>query len=252
MTGAEILLAFLFFTAAVLYSSVGHAGASGYLAAMAFVGMAPESMKPTALILNILVASIATTRFYRSGHFSWPTLWPFALGSIPGAFVGGALTLPTSVYKPVVGVVLFFAAFRLLRSARKSELAHTEKAPVVPILPAIILGVAIGLLSGLTGTGGGIFLSPLLLFLGWAETRKTAGVSAAFILVNSIAGLAGNVASVSKLAPVLPLTAWILAVGVGGILGSGLGSRRLGTASLRVLLAGVLVVAGGKLIFATS
>ena len=245
------MLAVLFFLAAVLYSSVGHAGASGYLAAMAFAGVASEVMKPTALTLNILVASIATVRFYRAGHFSWALLWPFALGSIPSSFVGGALRLPSHLYKPAVGLVLLFAAARLAWSARipepsGSDQASAESSRPIPVMPAVLWGALIGLLSGLTGTGGGIFLSPLLLCLGWAETRRTAGVSAAFILANSVAGLGGNLASVKSLPPELP--SWSLAVLLGGLLGSELGSRRLPTRILRVLLAAVLVVAGMKLI----
>jgi uncharacterized protein len=247
----SIALPVLFFVAAVLYSSVGHAGASGYLAAMAFSGLAPAVMKPTALVLNLLVASIATLRFYRAGHFSWALLWPFALGSIPLAFVGGALHPPGSFYKPAVGVILLFAATRLLWSVRKPEgAANTPAAPDKPrplsVPVAVLLGGLIGLLSGLTGTGGGIFLSPLLLFLGWAETRRTAGVSAAFILVNSAAGLAGNLASVRALPGELPL--WAGAVVLGGLLGAELGSRRLPTRALRAALSLVLIVAGFKLI----
>src|SRR5215212_192063 len=167
-----ILLAVLIFAAALLYSSVGHAGASGYLAAMALVGVAPDVMKPTALALNILVATIATARYYRAGYFSWAGLWPFAVGSIPLAFVGGAITLPGYLYKPAVGLVLFYAAYRLFRSTMGGTQEEADKGISVPTLPAVAWGGGIGLLSGLTGTGG-IFLSPLLLFTGWAGTRPT-------------------------------------------------------------------------------
>ena len=142
-------------------------------------------MRPAALILNILVASIGTIRFYRAGCFSWSLFWPFALGAIPFAFVGGSLTLPSHIYKQVVGVILLFAAYRLIRK----PIGDTHKPVAIPL--ALLCGAGIGLLSGLTGTGGGIFLSPLLLFAGWAKTKQTAGVSVAFILVNSIAGVAG-------------------------------------------------------------
>jgi len=243
ITSDILLLSLLIFGAAVLYSSVGHAGASGYLAAMAFFGLAPAVMKPTALVLNILVASLATARFYRARCFSASTLWPFAVGSIPLAFLGGALHLPGGIYKPVVGVILLFAAIRLAWPGQKEAVPPPKG---VPTLPAVASGGGIGLLSGLTGTGGGIFLSPLLLFTGWAETRETAGVSAAFILMNSVAGLAGNLASVRSLPPALPL--WVAAAGLGGTLGSGLGSRTLPPRALRFLLAVVLAVAGLKLI----
>lgn len=241
MNGAVVLTC-LIFAVALLYSSVGHAGASGYLAAMALMGVSASVMKPAALVLNIIVASIATVRFYQAGCFSWPTLWPFIIGAIPLSFVGGAIQLPSHIYKPVVGCVLLFAALRLVNSAVKGQSAATKQAP---IWAAIVSGAIIGLLAGLTGTGGGIFLSPLLLFLGWAEIRETAGVTAAFVLVNSIAGLAGNLASVKYLPSEIGVLA--IAAAVGGIIGSELGSRRLAPVTLRYLLAAVLFVAGCKM-----
>lgn len=240
-----IILSLLILAAAALYSSVGHAGASGYLAAMALFGLAPATMKPTALCLNILVATIATFRFWRAGCFHWPLFWPFALASIPLAFVGGAITLPNMIYRQVVGLTLLYAAFRLfLFTQAKAEAAATRTAPLAP---SILWGGLIGLLSGLTGVGGGIFLSPLLLLMHWADTRHTAGVSAAFILVNSIAGLLGNLTHLQALPPALPYFA-LAAIG-GGIIGSEFGSRRLANVTIRRLLAVVLVVAGLKMIF---
>jgi len=235
----ELSLITCIFAAALLYSSVGHAGASGYLAAMAIFGVAPESMRPAALVLNILVATIATVRFYRAGCFSWSIFWPFALASVPFAFLGGALTLPGTIYKQVVGLVLLFAAYRLFRDC----VADVTKR--IPAALGLLSGAGIGLLSGLTGTGGGIFLSPLLLFMGWAETKESAGVSAAFILVNSIAGIIGLFTK----PVVLPnmLAYWAIAALGGGLLGSELGSKRLGNPTLRRLLAVVLVIAGIKL-----
>ena len=171
------MLAVLFFVAAVLYSAVGHAGASGYLAAMAFVGVAPATMKPTALVLNLIVGTIALVQFARAGYFSWRLFWPFALGSVPLAFIGGAILLPGHWYKTLVGLVLLLAAARLVWE--RTSASHSVG--TLPKAPAVACGAGIGLLSGLTGTGGGIFLSPLLLFTGWAETRETGGVSAAFI-----------------------------------------------------------------------
>lgn len=238
------ILAIMIFLAAILYSSVGHAGASGYLAAMALMGLAPDVMKPTALCLNILVATIATARFARAGYFSWTVFWPFAVTSIPFSFLGGAIRLPFHYYKAAVGAVLLFAAVRLIYSATKTT--HDETKPV-PFFPALFAGGVIGLLSGLTGVGGGIFLSPLLLLANWAPMRQTAAVSAAFILVNSIAGLAGNLASVQYLPPQIPI--WAAAAGVGGIIGSELGSRRVAPTAMRYTLAAVLVIAGGKMIF---
>lgn len=238
------LLAALMFVAAILYSSVGHAGASGYLAAMALMNVAPEVMRPTALCLNIIVATIGTIQFARAGYFAWNIFWPFAVTSVPCAFIGGTLKLPYDYYRAVVGVVLLFAAARLIYSARRSS--ESEPKPL-PLAVALIGGASIGLLAGLTGVGGGIFLSPLLLLANWATVRQTAGVSVAFILVNSIAGLAGNLASVQYLPPQIPFLA--LTVAVGGIIGSQLGSRHLAPILLRYLLAVVLVMAGCKMIF---
>lgn len=238
-----LILAVLIFAAALLYSSVGHAGASGYLAAMAFMNVAPATMRPTALVLNLLVATLATIRFGRAGFYSHGLLWPFAVASVPMAFVGGAIQLPGHWYKTLVGVVLLVSAARLVLELRSTEPRQVHRPP---LLPAMIAGAVIGLLSGLTGTGGGIFLSPLLLFTGWAETRETGGVSAAFILVNSAAGLAGNVSSVQALPS--EIVWWIPAAFVGGLLGSELGARRVATRTFRQLLAVVLVIAGLKLI----
>lgn len=235
------IVAVLIFLAALLYSSVGHGGASGYLAAMALCGVDAATMKPTALVLNILVASIATVQFRRVGGFSWPLFWPFVLGSAPCAFLGGMIP-PTAFYKPIVGLVLLFAAYRMLRSASATPGSLRK----IPLALALALGAAIGLLSGLTGVGGGIFLSPLLLILRWAEPRQTAGVSAAFILVNSIAGLLGHLSNLTRLPEALPW--WALTAVVGGALGSTYGSRRLGGPGLRRLLAAVLVIAGAKLL----
>ncbi|HEY5276094.1 MAG TPA: sulfite exporter TauE/SafE family protein [Coriobacteriia bacterium] len=243
----EVLgLAVAFFGAALLYASVGHAGASGYLAAMGLLGVAPATMKPTGLALNILVASIVTIRFGLAGHVRWGALLPFLVGSIPMAFVGGALVLPGALYKPLVGMVLLIAAVRLFQTARAAGAAEGRET-AIPAIPAVIAGAGIGLLSGLTGTGGGIFLTPLILFAGWAPARVAAGISAAFILANSSAGLLGNVASIGSLPAALPI--WLIAVAIGGSIGAELGARRLGTPALRRVLALVLVVAGLKLIF---
>ena len=232
------------FAAALLYSTVGHAGASGYLAAMALFGVAPQVMKPTALVLNILVAVIASAKFYRAGHFSWKIFWPFALTSIPAAFVGGALSLPTTIYKPLVGIILLYTAYQLFRLCA-SPLAQIIKP--LPLWPALLFGAGIGLLSGLTGVGGGIFSSPLLLFMGWVETRQTSGVTAVFILVNSLAGLLGHLASVAYLPSTIPL--WLIVVAIGGWIGAEYGSRRFSNITLRRFLVVVLIIAGLKLIF---
>jgi uncharacterized membrane protein YfcA len=241
MADPTFLLALPIFAAAILYSSVGHAGASGYLAVMSLYGLAPQAMRPAALVLNILVALIATVRFYRAGCFSWGRFWPFAAGSIPLAFVGGALTLPSHYYKPIVGVVLAFAALRLL----VQKPVQLDSVKPVPIAPAIIFGAGIGLLSGLTGVGGGIFLSPLLLFMGWAAIRQASGTSAAFILVNSISGLIGGLGGIQYLPGATPV--WAVAAVLGGFVGTELGARRLNSLMLRRLLSVVLVIAALKL-----
>jgi len=241
-----VLLTAFIFMAAILYSSVGHGGASGYLAAMALLGVAPDVMKPTALALNILVASTATVQYYRAGYFYWSAFWPFVLGSIPLAFIGGAITLPGYLYKPAVGLVLLYAAYRLLKSTVNSLEEPADKGVNIPTTPAVASGGGIGLLAGLTGTGGGIFLSPLLLFTGWAGTRPTSGAAAAFILANSVAGLAGNFASVQNLPSAIPY--WMAAAVAGAFVGTQLGTRRLANKGILRALAAVLVIAGLKLI----
>ncbi len=243
MTGEALLLAALFAAAAILYGSVGHAGASAYLASMALVGTAPGVMKPTALVLNILVATIVTARFWRSGFVRPRAILPFLVGSVPAAFLGGALTLPTTLYRPLVGAVLLVAAVRFGWTAGRPR---EEYPPRAPIPAAVGSGAGIGLLAGLTGTGGGIFLTPLMLAAGWAGTRFAAGSSAAFILANSISGLAGNLASVGSLPAATPL--WLGAVAVGGVIGSELGSRRMPAPWVRRALAAVLLIAGLKLL----
>ena len=235
-------LTLLVFVAALLYSSVGHAGASGYLAAMALVGVSGAVMKPTALVLNILVATIASIQFLRAGRFSWAVFWPFAITSVPCAFVGGALTLPGHFSRGLVGVILLYAAWRLWTEARAALVPPRDP----PLAMALILGGVIGLLSGLVGVGGGIFLSPLLLFMGWAETRNSAGVSALFILLNSIAGIAGHLASL----PLLPPGTLVMAVAAcsGGLIGSTYGASHAAPSTLRRLLAVVLLIAGAKML----
>jgi uncharacterized protein len=240
----DLLLATLFFLAAVLYGMVGHAGASAYLAIMALVGVPPAVMRPTALLLNILVASIVSLRFARAGFVRPLTALPFLAGSIPAAFIGGAIVLPPEVYRPLVGVVLIFAAFRFGMTASQPG---EEFPPRAPIPLAVLSGAVIGLLAGLTGTGGGIFLTPLLLAVGWAGTRFAAGTSAIFILANSTSGLAGNYSSVGNIPSAIPI--WLAAVAAGGFIGSELGSRRLPAPWLRRGLALVLLIAGLKLIF---
>ena len=236
------LLTLLIFLAALLYASVGHGGASGYLAAMALFNTPPSVMKPTALVLNLVVAGVGTVRYLRAGCFSWNLFWPFAMVSIPSAFLGGMCKLDPHTYKMILGLVLLFAAFRL---AMNQPRATVEPKPIILAL-ALAFGAVIGFVSGLVAVGGGIFLSPLLLFLGWANMRQTAGISAAFILVNSAAGLLGHWQSVQALPR--EILWWAPAALLGGLLGAELGSRRLTPMVMRRLLAAVLVVAGAKML----
>jgi uncharacterized membrane protein YfcA len=241
LTSADLLLAAAMLAGAVLYSSVGHAGSSAYLAIMALFGIPPAVMRPTALVLNVLVASLTSTRYIRAGFFRWRVLWPFLAGSLPFAFLGGSLQLSGGFYKPLVGAVLLFAAARLLWPR---ALAGAEEPHDPPIIPALFIGAAVGLLSGLTGTGGGIFLSPVILFLGWSAPKTTSGVAAVFILCNSIAGLAGNLSSVQHLPAMLPLYA--AAVLSGALVGTTLGIRFRNPGVLKALGL-VEIVAGAKL-----
>jgi uncharacterized protein len=243
--GLTALLTVLVFLVSALYSAVGNAGASGDLAAMAYVGMPAASMKPIALVLNVFVATIGTYKFYRAGWFSWALFLPFTLASVPFAFLGGRSSLPSHVYKPVVGVVLLYAALRLVLSTVKR--ADEPVVRRVPMFAALALGSAIGLLSGLTGVGGGIFLSPLLILMRWATARESAGVSAAFILANSLAGLAGNTTAVHGVPKIVLVL--IPAAALGGYLGSEYGSKRLDPTVIRRLLALALCVAGMKMVF---
>jgi uncharacterized membrane protein YfcA len=236
------LLATCMFFAAMLYASVGHAGASAYIALMALFGVAPAVMRPTALFLNILVASFVSRHYYRAGLFRWRKLWPFLIGSVPFAFVGGAIQLPGTYYRWIVGIALLIGGARLLWP-KLVNLNRDLRDP--PVWAGVLLGAGIGLLSGLTGTGGGIFLSPVILFLGWADIRTTSGIAASFILCNSIAGLLGNVSVVRSLPSELPLYAAAVVLGAvaGGIIGT-----RIEVAWIQRALGLVLIMAGIKLI----
>ena len=241
------LLVPAFCVLAALYTSVGHAGASGYLAVMALAGVLPETMRPTALALNILVASFTVYRFWRAGYFSWRALWPFLAGSVPLAAVGGSLRLGSGVYYVLVAVVLALSAFVLLwRAFGRPPAERLTDAAHIPRVPAVLLGGVIGLLSGLTGTGGGIFLSPVVLLAGWAGPRHTGGISAPFILANSAVALAAGTASWAALPAELP---WLItAVMAGALVGTWLGLRKLSTPALLAAMAVVLAVAAAKML----
>jgi hypothetical protein len=238
-----LLIAPLFLLAAGLYAAVGHGGASGYLAVMAILSFPAATMRPTALVLNVIVSLLATIRFHRAGHLRWEMFWPFALASVPFALLGGMLHLPQEYFAWIVSAVLLYAAARLV-FARPGEEPKSEKG--ISTRVALLGGTVIGFLSGLTGIGGGIFLSPLLLLLGSGTPKTAAAVSAAFILVNSLAGLAGLCASH---APELcaHVTVFLLAVLLGGWVGTGYALERGSNLALRRILAIVMVIASVKL-----
>lgn len=249
MTEIEILLALLFFAVAVLYSSVGHAGASGYIAAMALLGFAPEQMRPTALALNLLVGGIGLFRFWRGGHVRWHNVLPFVLASAPAAFFAAQVKLPAGSYSLLLGLVLLVAAAGVFRSASRAERDDIDSVGRrVPWLPGLLIGAAIGVLSGLTGTGGAIFLTPLLLFARWMPTREASGTSVAFVWINSLTGLAGLLHASGTLPQALPM--WLVAVALGAVLGTQLGLRWMPVKALRHALGVVLVIAALKLLFA--
>lgn len=244
-TDATLLLAALFVAVGALYASVGHAGASGYLAVMALMGVAPESMRSTALAVNVVVATIAFIHYAAAGHFSWRFLLPFAAASVPAAFIGGAIALPEDWLRLAIGAALAFSAFRMGWTG-----LHPTASPRATREPALatklFAGAAIGLAAGITGTGGGIFLSPLILLCGWADPKRTAATASPFILVNSLSGLGGLLqAGWTPTGDLLPLA---IAAGIGGFVGAFIGSRKATPRTLNLLLAVVLAVAASKLL----
>ena len=244
-SGTIVWIALLMGLAAALYSTVGHGGASAYLAIMALFAVAPETMRPTALALNLVVAGFGAVRYGWAGQINLRLLAAFLVTAAPAAFLGGSLHVPPDLYRPLVGAVLWAAAARLFWQPA----GLTEREPKPPSLAiALPAGAALGLLAGLTGTGGGIFLSPLIILFGWEDARRTSGVAAGFILVNSLAGLAGNWASVRSLPAELPIL--VAAVATGALAGTWLGSARLPKPRLLQGLGLVLAIAGAKLIFA--
>lgn len=228
---------------AFLYASVGHGGASGYLALMAIFSFAPETMKPTALLLNLFVAGIAFYHYYKAGYFNKKLFLSFAMASIPMAFVGGMIEVDASIYKKVLAVLLIFAILKMLNVFGK----ESEYIKQVKLWQGLAVGAVIGFFSGLIGIGGGIILTPIILLLHWGKMKEAAAVSALFIWVNSAAGLIGQISSGVKISS----QAFIL-VGValvGGFLGSYYGSRKFNNSLLRYVLAFVLIIASVKLFF---
>ena len=234
----------LFLLMAVLYSAVGQGGGSGYLAAMALMSVAPERFRLIALTLNVVVASIGLWKFARAGFFDGKLLLPFVVTSVPLALVGGYLSLPSEIFRPVVAVALLWAAVLLIW---KPPVPEEEVEGKPPAWAAASVGGGIGLLSGLIGIGGGIFLAPFLILKGWAGAKKTACLSSAFILVNSIAALGGVLLHARQFPALLPV--WMAVVALGGWLGSEFGAKRLSAKTLHWLLAAILVVAGVRITF---
>ena len=240
------MLAGLLLIIAVLYSAVGHAGASGYIAAMTLSGLPVQDIRPSALALNLVVGSIGLFRFARAGQVPWRSVLPLIAASAPMAWVGARLALPAHVYGWALGGLLIASALALWVTAPKALATDDTVLPRVPVLPGLAVGAAIGLLSGITGTGGAIFLTPLLIFLRWAPTRMASGISVAFVLANSLLGLAGLLSTGASLSSSLPL--WIAAVVIGALIGTQLGIRVLPVGPLRRVLSVVLLIAAGKLI----
>lgn len=246
MTGFDLaLLAALIFAAAALYTSVGHAGASGYLAAMALMGVAPAVMRPTALAINIMVASLATARW--TGNLrtlEWRSLLPMVIASVPAAFFAGAYPLSDKHYRMLVGALLLIAGVKFLVQPKSEAEATPVQAASIPPLPGLATGAVVGTLSGLTGTGGGIFLTPLLLLFGRAGVRQVSGLTAPFILVNSIAALAGNATGIKGLPAEFPYL--ITAALFGAVIGTQVGIKLVTTDTLQRLVGVVLMIAAGK------
>ena len=237
----EFLFLLAMFVIAFLYASVGHGGASGYLALMALFGVEVVLMKPSALVLNLFVSSIAFVSYYRAGHFRFRTLLPFAVTSIPLAFLGASLEIGPELYKKILGACLFIAALRIVIRPKTGE-ADIRKM-WLPV--ALLAGAVIGFFSGLIGIGGGIILSPLLLLTRWAGMKETAAVSAAFIFLNSLSGLSGHLVAGMALSP--EILVWIGVVVAGGLAGALSGSIRLTAVQLKYLVTAVLLIASIKL-----
>lgn len=237
----DILFLIALFVIAALYASVGHGGASGYLALMALFGISAIYMKPSALILNIFVSTIAFIAFYRAGYFRWKILVPFIITSVPMAFIGAGLEIPPSLYKKILGICLVIATLRILIRPKALDKEIRQLNWGI----ALLTGAVVGFFSGMIGIGGGIILSPLLLVMRWTNIKETAAISAAFILLNSIAGLTGHV--VAGMEVPSDIISWIIVAFIGGLIGSYVGSKKVSFVQLKYVLALVLIMASVKL-----
>ena len=237
------LFLLLLATMAFLYASIGHGGASGYLAVLALFSVDPSLMKSSSLVLNIFVSLISFSHYYRGGYFKWELFLPFAVASIPAAYFGAQLEIDPSLYKKVLGICLLFPILRLAGAFGK----ESDETKALPWIYALAIGAFIGFLSGMIGIGGGILLSPVILLFHWGKMKETAAVSALFILVNSLSGL---IALLGKgYTPVAEIYPWIAVAVVGGFAGAYLGSQKFNHSVLRYILALVLLIASGKLLF---
>ncbi len=241
-----ILFYLLLFIVAALYASVGHGGASGYLALMAIFSMSPAVMKPTALLLNLFVSATSFIQFYRGGHFKWRIFWPFALASIPLSFAGGLLAIDGNIYKKVLGVLLLIPVVRFFffKNVDPKNLKPSQMGL------SLFIGGAIGFLSGMIGIGGGIILSPVLLFLKWTDQKQTAAISALFIFVNSLAGLAGQLTKGIQFSA--DMYSYVAIAFAGGLLGAYFGALKFPQTALKNVLACVLALAAYKLLFTSA
>jgi uncharacterized protein len=243
MNITDIILAFIFFAIiATIYSSVGHAGATGYLAVMALLSFAPETIKPTSLILNIIVSTIASVKYLREGYFDKKVFFPFVVSSIPMAFLGGYISLNPGYFILIAGIFLVLASVLLfVRGYSKSDVSDIK---TMPLWNGLGIGAFIGLISGLIGVGGGVFLSPIIISANWTTVKKASGVAAMFILFNSLAGISGHLIALNKIDHNIII--WIIAVALGGLLGSYLGTVKLTNKIIITCLFLVLLAAGLK------
>jgi len=241
-----ILFYGLLFLVAFLYASVGHGGASGYLALMALFSFTPDVMKPTALLLNLFVSLTSFIQFYRGGHFKWKIFLPLAIASVPFAFIGGLITVESSIYKKMLGILLLIPIIRFLFFKN----IPVDKLKKPDTLLSLIIGGAIGFLSGLIGIGGGIILSPILLLLKWTDQKQTAAISALFIFVNSLSGLAGQLTKGIQFST--DMYAYVAIAFTGGLCGAYFGSLKFNQNILKYVLAIVLMLAAYKLLFTTA
>lgn len=238
----DLIISLCLLLGAILYTSVGHAGASVYIAIMSLFGLASPVIKPTALVLNVFISSFTSWRFIKHDYFDFKVFLPLAIGAIPFAFLGGYINAPHHIYKSIVGVILLLSAVSMF--VQPNKIASNIKQP--SFFLAMLIGSGVGFLAGLTGTGGGIFISPIILFLGWSTARNTSGIAALFILINSISGLAGNISSVQNLPAQLPM--FLIATLIGALIGTTFGIKVYSPTTIKKVLAVVLTIAGFKLL----